>query len=130
MEGSMTIWKTRGASKDGPLLYVERADSFWRRFLGLMGREKIDFCHAMLLYPCSSIHMCFMRFSIDAVYLKHRKDQRGSDIWQVIRVVQSLRPWLGISACAEADAVLELREKEAQNMGLEVGTVWGAVQII
>ena len=44
----------------------------------------------LLITPCNSIHMCFMRFAIDAVYL----DQQG----KILKITCHLRPWLGLSA--------------------------------
>ena len=125
MAGRTAIWKARGASSDVPLLYVEIADTFWRRFVGLMGRKSLTPSHAMLLHPCASVHTCFMRFSIDVAFVKRREDGKG---WQVVKVVRGLRPWLGVSVCGEADAVIELRQGEAERMGMEPGTVWEETQ--
>ena len=41
---------------------VEVADTFFKRFKGLMGRKSIDDKAGMLFYGCSSIHSFFMRF--------------------------------------------------------------------
>ena len=121
MPGRMTSWRMRGAPREVPSLRVEVADSFLRRFLGLMGRKSMEpFC-ALLLSPCSSVHMCFMRFAIDVVYLKRETD--GGD-WRVVKVVRGLRPWIGMSACLGADAVLEMKSGEAERLGIEAGTVW------
>lgn len=48
---------------------VRVADTFWSRFLGLMGKKGMDVEEALLLTGCSGIHTCFMRFAIDVVYL-------------------------------------------------------------
>ncbi len=121
MAGRTAIWKPRGASTDAPLLHIEIADTFWRRFLGLMGRKNIAPSQALLLYPCSSIHMCFMRFPIDVAYIKRQGDD-GS--WQVIEVARGLRPWFGFSVCRLADAALELGQGEVKRIGIEPGNVW------
>ena len=88
MAGRMEIWKARGASEGAPLLYVETADTFWRRFLGLMGRQALAPSHALLIVPCSGVQMCFMRFAIDVVFLK-RRESIGE--WQVLKVAHGLR---------------------------------------
>ena len=82
------------------MLRVEQARSFWQRFWGLMGRRRLPKGEALLLAPCNSIHMCFMRFAIDAVYL--------DEDYRIIKVVRYLRPWLGVSMCLGACAVLEV----------------------
>ena len=48
---------------------VEIADNFFRRFCGLMGKKNLPARHGLLISPCNSIHMCFMKFPIDAVFL-------------------------------------------------------------
>ena len=57
--------------------------------------------------------MCFMRFSIDVVYLDKE--------YNIIKVVKHLRPWIGLSICARAWAVLEMTAGEAERCGCEVG---------
>ena len=45
------------------------ADSAWTRTKGLLGRASLDEDEGILLRPGGSIHMFFMRFPIDAVFL-------------------------------------------------------------
>ena len=45
------------------------ADSFFSRFLGLMGKKELQKGCALVLKPCNSIHTFFMRFPIDALFL-------------------------------------------------------------
>ncbi|TYZ29256.1 DUF192 domain-containing protein [Selenomonas caprae] len=99
-----------GGKKDVQLR-LEIADSFWQRFLGLMGRKKLARGTGLLLAPCNSIHMCFMRFSIDAVYIDKE--------YRVLKVVRDLRPWIGISWCPKAWAVIEMNAGEVARYGLE-----------
>lgn len=115
------MWRMRDAGQDNPSLRVEVADNFLRRFLGLMGRKRIEPSRALLLSPCSSVHMCFMRFAIDVVYLKREKDGGG---WQTVKVVRGLLPWIGLSACLQAEAALEMRSGEAGRLGIRAGTVF------
>ena len=121
MTDRVAIWRMRGAPWEESTLCVEVADSFLRRFLGLMGRKDIGMSRALFLSPCTSVHMCFMRFAIDVVYLKRGTD--GGD-WRTVKVVRRLRPWIGMSACFGADAVLEMRSGEAERLGIQAGTVW------
>ena len=71
--------------------------------------------------------MCFLRFSIDVVYLKHESncetegEQRPR--YRIVKVVSNLWPWLGVSACLGTDAVLELRAGEAERLGLAPGII-------
>lgn len=48
---------------------VEWVDTFVKRLKGLMFRPDLQPDRGLLLFPCSSIHTCFVRFPIDVVYL-------------------------------------------------------------
>ena len=50
---------------------AEIADTFIKRLLGLMFCRSLHEGSALLLDSCSRIHTCFMRFTIDVVYLDH-----------------------------------------------------------
>ncbi len=122
------LWRMRNGQREISPLQVEVADSFLRRFLGLMGRKRLEPSRALLLFPCSSVHMCFMRFAIDVIYLKREKNaEKNCGIWRTVKVVRALRPWIGLSACPGADAVLEMRSGEAERLGIQPGMIWDEV---
>ena len=50
-----------------------------------MGRQDIAPGHGLWIEPCNSIHMFFMRFAIDVLFL----DREG----KVKRVLLTLKPW-------------------------------------
>jgi uncharacterized protein len=79
---------------------AEDAASFVARFIGLMGRQRLQVGQGLHLAPCSSIHMLFMRFAIDAIFL----DREG----RVVRVCDSLPPWSMGARAPGAWSVLEL----------------------
>ena len=103
----------KGAPAGAPFLNVLRADSFFTRFAGLMFRKKLPAATGLFLAPCNSVHMCFMRFAIDVVYLDRE--------YGIVKVVKNLPPWTGLSMCPKAWAVLEMTAGEAERCGLEVG---------
>ena len=74
-------------------LRVQVADNFLQRLRGLMLRSpaSLPLGTGLLIAPCNSIHMMFMRFAIDVVYL--------AEDYTVVKTVKNVRPWLGISAC-------------------------------
>lgn len=78
-----------------------RAEGFFERLLGLMGRKKFP-CNsdAVIFDNCNAIHCCFMRMAIDAVFI----DRTG----QVISCCHSLKPWRLAFGGAKAWAVIEL----------------------
>ena len=108
----------KGAPSSAPFLKnniitVLIADTFLTRFAGLMFRKKLPPATGLYLAPCNSVHMCFMRFAIDVVYLDKE--------YNIIKIVQGLKPWVGLSMCPKAWAVLELTVGEAERCRLEVG---------
>lgn len=103
-----TLMTARGAS-----IRTEIADTIVRRFCGLMLRRQLPADGALLLRPCASIHMCFMRFAIDAVFL--------DESLRIIKVREHLLPWLGVAWCRGAAGCLELSAGAAARLGLAVG---------
>lgn len=88
------------------------ADSVRTRTRGLLGRDRLEEDEGILLQPGGSIHMFFMRFPIDAVFLD--RDLR------VLRVAASLRPWR-MASKRGARAVLELPAGRCARVGVTVG---------
>lgn len=105
-----------GALESAPFLKILIADTFLTRFCGLMFRKPLPPATALMLAPCNSVHMCFMRFALDIVYLD--KDLT------IIKIVKHLRPWIGLSMCSNAWATLEMTAGEADRCGLQVGQMF------
>ncbi len=102
-----------GAPSSAPFLEILVADSFFKRLAGLMFRKEFPIGSGILLFPCNSVHMCFMRFAIDVVYLD--KD------YNIIKIVKDLRPWVGFSMCKNAYATLEMTTGGAEYYGFVTG---------
>ncbi len=92
---------------------VRRADTFWARFRGLMLAPELAEDEGLLISPCNSIHMMFMRFPIDAIFL---------DSGNCIRALyEKLRPWTGLSGWhRDVSSVLELKSGTIQKSGVRV----------
>ena len=88
------------------------ARSPWLRMKGLLGRSELPGEEGILLEPASSIHMFFMRFPIDAVFLDRELT--------VLKVVPSLPPWR-IASARGARSVLELPAGTCERRGLREG---------
>lgn len=77
------------------------ARSLWARFRGLMLRRELPDGEGLIIEPCSSIHMMFMRFAIDAVF--YDREHR------VTRVARRVRAWWGFALGGRgARGVIEL----------------------
>ncbi|SFR91802.1 hypothetical protein SAMN05216559_0970 [Halomicrobium zhouii] len=110
-EGEATILATN----------VETADTSGEQLKGLMGRSSIPDDYAMVfrfedppfwtpaaLANWRSIHMLFVRFPLDVVWLLDGE----------VRQVKTLQPWRGVGM-AKADTILELPAGAAD--GMEAG---------
>jgi uncharacterized protein len=85
---------------------VEHGRSLWAKFMGLMGRPALPAGHALWLPESNGIHMFFMRFPIDAVFMG-RPGPDGSR--RVLSTHRRLRPWVGLVPFIRgAHGVLEL----------------------
>lgn len=93
---------------------VGMTETFAERFLGLMGKSGMDL-EALLINPCTSIHMFFMKMPIDAVYLNK------SDC--IIAVEKELKPWSIGGFHKGTASVMEMPSGEADRIGLFCGEV-------
>jgi uncharacterized membrane protein (UPF0127 family) len=93
---------------------LEIASSFLARGMGLMGRRSLPQDGGLLIHHCNGIHMMFMRFPIDAVFL----DKKG----RVLKIYERLRPWIGLVPLVwRADQVAELPAGTARRVGIKPG---------
>ncbi|MHB9145152.1 MAG: DUF192 domain-containing protein [Symbiobacteriia bacterium] len=109
----MTVFnQTRGqtvASRAG------RADTFWTRLQGLMGRRSLDVGEALIIEPCQGVHMLFMRFAIDVFHVA--ADGR------VLRIVPNLKPWRLGPVVRGSRFVIELPAGAALATGTREGDI-------
>ena len=83
------------------------------RGLGLMFRQELPAGEGMWITPCNSIHMFFMRFAIDAVFLDKRL--------RVVRIYPGLRPWRIVPFVFRAHSVVELPAGAVDGLPLDRG---------
>lgn len=105
-----------GAQASAPFLKeieILIADNFLSRLTGLMFRKELPKATGLLLAPCNSVHMCFMHFAIDVIYIDKE--------YKILKVVKNLKPWIGLSMCSKAWATLEMTAGEAERYGLSEG---------
>ena len=114
----MAVNETRGSTLAET---VETAASLWGRFMGLMGRRSLAAGRALWLPGDNGIHMFFMRFPIDAVFLG-RPAADGSRT--VVAAKRDLRPWTGLVPFVRGAAgVLELPVGSIDASGTVAGDV-------
>lgn len=93
---------------------LETPGTFFGRGLGLMFRSSLDAGRGMWLIPCNGIHMMFMNFAIDAVFLDSKE--------RVKKVYRKLPAWYGIVVLEwGAHSVLELPPGSTSEIDLQRG---------
>jgi uncharacterized membrane protein (UPF0127 family) len=88
------------------------ASTMLSRMKGLLGRRELPLGEGLLIRPASSIHMFFMRFAIDAVFVDRDLVVRKG--------VADLAPWR-IASARGSHSVVELAAGEAGRRGVEAG---------
>ena len=109
---------TRDTAVADPL---ELGESFWARFRGLMGRRSLPQGAGLWLPGSPSIHMLFMRFPIDCVFLG---SEAPDETRRVVGLRRGLRPWVGVVWWVRRGAgVIELPVGAIDASGTEIGDV-------
>ncbi|QCJ44029.1 DUF192 domain-containing protein [Bacillus sp. S3] len=94
---------------------IKIADSFFKRLKGLMFLKNPIMNEGLLIVPCNSVHMFFMKFPIDVVLLNERNE--------VIKVYPNLKPWRMTKPLKAAHSILELPAGSINNLGIIVGNI-------
>ena len=98
---------------------AEVAAGLWAKFMGLMGRAALPSGSALWLPDSNGIHMMFMRFPIDAVFLG-RPEPDGAR--RVVAIRERLAAWRGLVPLIRgAHGVLELPVGAIAASGTAVG---------
>lgn len=88
------------------------ADSFWLRMKGLMWKKDLAEDEGLLLLPCNAVHMMFMRFPIDVIFLDRD--------FVVLKIMDNLKPWRFSPVVRGAFQVIELRTGTALKKGISI----------
>jgi hypothetical protein len=100
---------------------LEDGASFWAKFMGLMGRASLPAGDGLWLPGENGIHMLFMRFPIDVVFVSAPVDG-SSGRHRVLSVRRALPPWRGVVwRVGGAKGVLELPPGTIDASGTIVG---------
>ena len=83
------------------MIKIKYADNYFKRLIGLMFKKDIDYGLIFILKYGSSIHTCFMRFSIDVYFLDENK---------IIFDKVTLKPWRYYNPRKKAKYILETKE--------------------
>ena len=107
---------------DGRVLcgHLGFATSLPQRLRGLIGRSGVDADEGLYI-PTASIHMMFMRFPIDALFVSAPDTSGGR---RVVGVREDLPPWRGVVwPVRGAQGVVEMAAGTLRRHGVAVGDV-------
>jgi uncharacterized membrane protein (UPF0127 family) len=92
------------------------------RMKGLLGRrEPLPQGEGIWLNPCNSIHMFFMQFPIDVMFL--------SDRFEVVLLYENFKQWRVSPIVWKAKSVVEMRVGEIQRCGFKVGDILNPIPL-
>lgn len=89
------------------------ADNFFARFFGLMGKDRLSRGSGLLITPCNSIHMFFMKIPLDVVFI----DKNNI----IVYLLEDIRPWKISPVIRKACSTIELPAGTIKSTGTEVG---------
>lgn len=92
---------------------IKKADRFLSRFLGFMFKKELPMDQGIWLIPCNSIHMFFMRFPIDVIFLDSNN--------QVVKIVENLQPRKILPKVKNAYSTLELPIGTIRKYNIKIG---------
>ena len=79
---------------------VERADGFWAKGWGVLGRANLPPGEGLWLPGVASVHTLFVRFPLDLLFLDRE--------FRAVRLAPGTSPWHWLEGAAGACHVLEL----------------------
>lgn len=89
------------------------ADTLFARVKGLLGTKELAKGSGLILKPCNSIHMFFMRYPIDVIFLDAQN--------KVVGVASNIRPWRLSRVFWKARLAVELPADTVAETRTEVG---------
>ncbi|KNZ70088.1 hypothetical protein Tfer_1229 [Thermincola ferriacetica] len=92
---------------------VKVADKWLTRLIGLLNRKNFFAGEALLIKPCKGVHTCFMRFSIDVLFL----DMNNA----IIGIYKNLPPFRCTKVFSRAFQVIELPAGTVEKTGTKLG---------
>jgi uncharacterized membrane protein (UPF0127 family) len=100
---------------------LEKADSYWSRLKGLIGRKEFVQGEGLLFTRCNSVHMWMMSIPIDVIFLKADAASNGTR-WSISDVHSRLKPWKVFPVSSwGADDALELPAGTVDAFSLKKG---------
>jgi uncharacterized protein len=98
----------------------EIANTFFKRLKGLLGKKDFPENGGLYIPKCNSIHMFFMKFPIDVLFLDQNK--------KIVFLLEEFSPWKIKATVKKAIATLELPSGTIKKHSLKVGDTLGFIE--
>ncbi len=92
---------------------LEMADNPLKRMKGLLGRESLNKNEALVIWQCQSIHMLFMKFAIDVVFVDANN--------KVVGIVSKIKPFRFSPVFWKSACAIELPAGTIEETKTQVG---------
>jgi uncharacterized membrane protein (UPF0127 family) len=100
-------------AKASETLYCSYSSSPLFRMKGLLGRKFLNPNDGIWLKPCNNIHMFFMQFPIDAVFLNSE--------YRILNILEKFQPWKISPFYWHAKSVLEIQAERSTSLQWKPG---------
>ena len=87
--------------------------SFLERLKGLLGKKELKENECLIISPCNSIHMFFMKFEIDVLFIDKNN--------KVCHLINEFKPWKISKVIKESKYVIELKSKTIASKNIKLG---------
>jgi len=110
----MGLYRVVNATRQKTLAeQAKKNTDFWGRAKGLMFSKSLPAGSGLILQPCNSIHMFWMSYPIDAIFLDKQD--------RVVGLVQEIKPWRASKMYLQAHTCVELPPSTIANSQTCVG---------
>ncbi|MBE8221685.1 MAG: DUF192 domain-containing protein [Bdellovibrionales bacterium] len=87
---------------------VHIAKNFSSRLKGLMFSNPLEGDHCLWISQCKSVHSCFMKFTLDILFVDKKL--------KVVKIITDFKPWRVTSICMKSDSVFEFSAGKLNNI--------------
>lgn len=110
----MKYCRVKNLDLDGYLvLRGVMADTFGTRLKGWLGRRKVDFNEALIIYPCNMVHSLGMKIPIDVIFV----GKNG----EIVHLMEAMQPGRISPLVKKAHYVIELPAGKIKGSATRIG---------
>lgn len=93
--------------------HLIEAQTFFKKLKGLMFAKSLNPSYGLWIQHCKSVHTCFMKFSIDLIFINKKK--------RIVGLVEDMKPWKLSPLYWKAESVIEVPAHTIKQHKLKIG---------